>query len=284
MRRIPVVRNALGSVVALIGAAAAVWSPFRAWYDGRHGRDYRVQDLFNGITGTHAELMGSVFLPMLFVGLVTLVGLLLRSRLLITLAGLVTLAFTVLWMVRQGQAAGDLTVNTDGNGLNMGVAIALGGGVLLLLAAVLMSGRRGLHRRRRRAPEPEPVRREPEPYGQRPGPYEGAYERPPEGSYTDPYERPRDEARLGEGQRGEPPYGEGRHEEAPYGDRQREEAPYGPYGEQPNSGPPTRAHGASRDRGADETQELDHLDQRDRGGRPPAAEDTWPAPPPRDGR
>ncbi|MGW3623763.1 hypothetical protein [Streptomyces sp. NPDC000880] len=45
-------RNIIGSFLALVGAAAAVWSPFRGWYDGRHGRDYRVQDLFNGITDT----------------------------------------------------------------------------------------------------------------------------------------------------------------------------------------------------------------------------------------
>ncbi|WP_244315985.1 LytR/AlgR family response regulator transcription factor, partial [Streptomyces albidochromogenes] len=39
-----------------------------------------------------------------------------------------------------------LTVDTDGTGLDVGVALALGGGVLLLLAAVLLPGRR---RRRR---------------------------------------------------------------------------------------------------------------------------------------
>ncbi|WP_051779826.1 hypothetical protein [Streptomyces sp. NRRL S-241] len=40
------IRNALGSLLGLIGAAAAVRSPFRAWYDGRLGRDYRAQELF----------------------------------------------------------------------------------------------------------------------------------------------------------------------------------------------------------------------------------------------
>ncbi|MEV0260777.1 hypothetical protein AB0I49_05455 [Streptomyces sp. NPDC050617] len=252
------VRNALGSVVALIGAAAAVWSPFRAWYDGRHGRDYRVQDLFDGITGTQAELMGSIFLPMVFVGVVTLVGLLLRSRLLIALAGVVTLGFTVLWMVRQGQQAGDLTVNTDGNGLNMGVAIALGGGVLLLLAAALMSGRRGTHRRRRRAAEPEPRpeqqdRQEPTPY---------AYGQPVPDEQPTRYEQhpPRYE---------QPP----QHAE-PYGHTEQYE-PADPYEQPRKEAAPSEPHGASRDRGTDATQEFE---------RPPAAEDTWPAPPPRDGR
>ncbi|MFD3512036.1 hypothetical protein [Streptomyces sp. NPDC058663] len=152
------VRNALGSVLALVGAATAVWSPFNAWYDGRHGRDYRIDDLFNGITDAKAELVGSLLLPFVFVALVTVVGVLLRSRLLVGLAGLVALGFTVFWMVRQGQAASGLAVNADGSGLGMGVAGALGGGVLILLGAALMRGRRRRARRagtRRAAPYPQ---------------------------------------------------------------------------------------------------------------------------------
>lgn len=135
------IRNVIGSILALIGATAAVWSPFRDWYDGRHGRDYRIQDLFNGISDTEAELLGSILLPFAFAALVTLIGLVLRSRLLVALAGVIVLGFTVLWMVRQGQAAGSLTVGGVGGGLGYGVAWAVGGGVLLLVAAAVMSGR-----------------------------------------------------------------------------------------------------------------------------------------------
>ncbi|WP_246201526.1 hypothetical protein [Streptomyces alboniger] len=137
------VRNVLGTVLALIGATAAVWSPFRAWYDGRHGRHFRLDELFSGtgVTGADAELFGSLFLPFAFAALLTLAGLLLRSRLLVTAAGVVVLGFAVLWMVRQGQAAGSLSVSGDGSGLGLGVLGALGGGVLLLLSAALLSGR-----------------------------------------------------------------------------------------------------------------------------------------------
>ncbi|WP_443043971.1 hypothetical protein OG905_22875 [Streptomyces sp. NBC_00322] len=135
------IRNVIGSILALIGATAAVWSPFRDWYDGRHGRDYRIQDLFNGISDTEAELLGSLLLPFAFAALVTLIGLVLRSRLLVALSGVIVLGFSVLWMVRQGQAAGTLTVGGVGGGLGYGVAMAVGGGVLLLVAAVVMSGR-----------------------------------------------------------------------------------------------------------------------------------------------
>ncbi|MEV7278188.1 hypothetical protein [Streptomyces sp. NPDC093111] len=142
------IRNVVGSVLALAGATAAVWSPFRAWYDGRHGRDYAIDELFTGITGGRSSLLGSILLPFAFAALLTVLGVVLRSRLLVALAGLVVLGFTILWMVRVGQAQGSLTVGADGHGLGDGVANALGGGVLLLLGAVVMSGRSGRHRTR----------------------------------------------------------------------------------------------------------------------------------------
>ncbi|GBQ04099.1 hypothetical protein SSP531S_55900 [Streptomyces spongiicola] len=135
------VRNVIGSALALAGAAAAVYSPFRAWYDGRRGSDYRVQDLFGGITDAPTEVGASIVLPYAFAALVALFGVMLRSRLLVALAGPVVVGFTVLWMVRQGQATGYLAVGGGLPGLGEGVAVALGGGVLLLLAAVVMRGR-----------------------------------------------------------------------------------------------------------------------------------------------
>ncbi|MFI2778047.1 hypothetical protein [Streptomyces sp. ALB3] len=150
------IRNVLGSLVALVGAAAAVQSPFHSWYDDRLGRDYRVQDLFDGISGVSSSVLGSILLPFLFAALVALVGIVIRSRWVVALAGLVVIGFTVLWMVRQGQDAGGLTVDGGGSGLRWGVAQALAGGLLLLLDALLMSGRRRVPRKRRTA-EPYPV-------------------------------------------------------------------------------------------------------------------------------
>ncbi|MFJ4779232.1 hypothetical protein [Streptomyces sp. NPDC088762] len=157
------IRNVLGSLLGLIGATAAVWSPFRAWYDGRHGRDYRLQDLFTGtgITGHHGALLLSLFLPFVVAALLAIVAVLRRSRALMASAGVLVLAFAVLWMVRQGQAAGSLTVGADGKGLGAGVANAFGAGALLLLAAAVMRGR---PRRRARAlppttTAPDPARR-----------------------------------------------------------------------------------------------------------------------------
>ncbi|ROV65887.1 hypothetical protein D3105_24900, partial [Streptomyces globisporus] len=118
------IRNVLGSVVALAGAASAVLSPFRDWYGGRAGHDYRVRDLFEGITPAESGVLVSILLPFLGAALLVIVGVVLRSRLVVALAGLVVLGFTILWMVRQGQAAGSLVVGGDGAGLQVGVVNA----------------------------------------------------------------------------------------------------------------------------------------------------------------
>ncbi|MET9496672.1 hypothetical protein [Streptomyces sp. NPDC006552] len=172
-------RNIVGSVLALVGAAAVVWSPFRLWYDSRHGRDYRLGDLFSrgGITGTRAELFGSLFLPFVILALLALLGLVLRSRLLVALTGVVVLAGTVLWMVRVAQAEGELVLTADGRGVGDGVAASLGGGLLLLVAALVMSGH-GRSRYRRDDPRAydESRRDDPGPYATgaagQPGPWQ----------------------------------------------------------------------------------------------------------------
>ncbi|MFJ4838232.1 hypothetical protein [Streptomyces sp. NPDC088746] len=186
------IRNVLGSVVALVGAAAAVQSPFHRWFDDRLGRDYRIQDLFGGISGVSSSVMGSILLPFLFAALVTLVGVVFRSRWVVALAGLIVIGFTVLWMVRQGQEAGSLTVDGDGQGLRWGVAQALAGGLLLLLGALLMSGRKKRAAREGYAPEPYPAppddRPDTWPPTQEPGP--AAYTSPGPEPEADPYTGP----------------------------------------------------------------------------------------------
>ncbi|MFI1255789.1 hypothetical protein ACH4U6_18700 [Streptomyces netropsis] len=173
-------RNAIGSLVALAGVVAVVRSPFRPWYGDRRGKDYLVVDLFraDGVTGDHARLVSSLFAPMLITAIVTLMGLVLRSRLLVGLTGLVVLGLTVLWAVRQGQAAGSLTVGARGEGLNTGVAAAAAGGALLLLASVVMPRRPRHSGAFAPAPTPEPPPGAYDPYGpySAPGPYDDPQE------------------------------------------------------------------------------------------------------------
>ncbi|MFF4093079.1 hypothetical protein ACFYYY_04310 [Streptomyces sp. NPDC001834] len=167
------IRNTLGSVLALVGAAVTVLSPFRPWYDGRLGRHYGIADPFTGITSARADLLGSILLFFLFTALLTVIGVALRSRPLVAVAGVLVLGFTALWMVRLGQVLGSLGVASNGSGLRWGVAGAAAGGGLTLLGAAMMAGRRRGGGRRdgewRRGGRP-PVREEPaRPYAA-PGP------------------------------------------------------------------------------------------------------------------
>ncbi len=147
------IRNTTGLVLAVLGAAAALWAPFRNWNDGRLGRDFRVWELFTGagVTDSGAGLFASMFLPLLVGALLTVLGVAFRSRLLVLIAGIITLGFAVLWMVRQAQAQGSLTVTGDSDGLGSGVGLALLGGLLMLIGSAVMSGRerRAVRRARR---------------------------------------------------------------------------------------------------------------------------------------
>ncbi|WP_130800004.1 hypothetical protein [Streptomyces otsuchiensis] len=134
-------RNVLGAVLAVIGAALALISPFRDWYGDTVGRDVRLQELFSGsgLTGARADLFAGIFLVMLVAAVVAVAGVLLRSRLMVALAGVLVLGITVLWMVRQYQVADTLVIGD--NGFKIGTVGALIGGGLLLLGSALMAGR-----------------------------------------------------------------------------------------------------------------------------------------------
>ncbi|MFB6980418.1 hypothetical protein [Streptomyces scopuliridis] len=227
------VRNILGSLLALIGAAAAVLSPFRPWYDGREGSDYPVTDLFNGISGSASHVLFSLALPFFFAALVTLFGVVLRSRALVGLAGLTVLGFTVLWMVRQGQSADGLGVGANGTSLGTGVAYAAGGGIVLLLAALVMSGRRAARRWTR---EPRYDYESPHPQ-QYPPPqqaaYQPSYQPPYEQQYQPQYGPPQyEQTQYEQPQYGQPQYGP-QHRYDPY-----EYQPYGYEPQPPPSSPP----------------------------------------------
>ncbi|MFF2010205.1 hypothetical protein ACFVWY_14185 [Streptomyces sp. NPDC058195] len=166
------IREVLGPVIALTGAAAAVLSPFRDWYDGRPGREYRVGELFTQVTAGRPEPLGSMLLVFLCAALLAVLGVLLRSRWAVAVAGTLVLGFTVLWMVRQGQAAGSLAIAGDGSGLGWGVAGALAGGALMVVGALVMPGRRRSARAGAGAPFTAPDTAHPDtwPPTQEPGP------------------------------------------------------------------------------------------------------------------
>ena len=116
------IRNILGSLLALAGATAAALSPFRAWYDGRHGSGIRVDDLFRHVGVTTrtrpcsapsscrwASPRCSPFWA--YSG---------GRGWWSALAGCLVLGVTVLWMVRQAQFSHSLTAGGDGLGTGVG--------------------------------------------------------------------------------------------------------------------------------------------------------------------
>ncbi|WP_419995815.1 hypothetical protein [Streptomyces boninensis] len=143
-------RYLIGSALVLLGAAAAVWSPFRPWYDGRPGRDYGVGQLFDGISGNRSPIMESIMLPMIAAAILAVIGVLIRSRIAIAIGGLVVLATVVLWMIRQGQVSDGLSVQADGTGMDLGVANAWFAAVAMFLGMAVMGNPKKAKGRRRK--------------------------------------------------------------------------------------------------------------------------------------
>lgn len=134
-------RNLIGSLLALIGATATLISPWQSWYNNRHGSTYKFYEVFgSGITVSRSGIMDSVFLVFLVTTIVAVIGVVMRSRTMVLVAGLVAFGFTILWMIRQGQAAGELVISgANDRGLGAGLAWAFGGGILMIVGSLLMT-------------------------------------------------------------------------------------------------------------------------------------------------
>ncbi|WP_407565537.1 hypothetical protein [Streptomyces sp. 184] len=143
-------RYIIGAILVLLGAVGVVWSAWRPWYNGRDGRQYALDDVFDGITDAGVQLFASIFLPMAVAALLAVLGILMRSRLLVVLGALLVLFITVLWMIRQSQVSDGLKVNSQGTGLDVGTANAVIGAALMLIGAAVW----GNQRRRRAIPHP----------------------------------------------------------------------------------------------------------------------------------
>jgi hypothetical protein len=130
-------RRMAGTALALIAAVAAVWSAFIGWYGGRKGSDIRLQDLFNQMTLNKANTWASLFIPLGVSALLALAGVVV-GRWLWVLGGLIALATTFLWGLRQAQTVTGMHASLMGNG----PALAAGSGALMLIAAAVAGGRR----------------------------------------------------------------------------------------------------------------------------------------------
>ncbi|MER7848214.1 hypothetical protein ABTZ03_30220 [Kitasatospora sp. NPDC096077] len=134
-------RVAVASLLALAGAAALVLSAFQPWYEKSDPRSVPIADLFQGFSPDRTATTGtSMMIPLAAGAAIAALALLVRSRLVMLLAGLLALATCVLWTVQKALEVAP--VSFDITDLHTGLWNAYGGVLLLLIAVAVLPPRR----------------------------------------------------------------------------------------------------------------------------------------------
>jgi hypothetical protein len=133
-------RRVAGAIVAAIGALAVAASAYLDWYEDETPRDMPLERLFQTeVSGGADNYWTSVAAPLAVVGVVGVIGLLLRSRLVLSVAGLIGLATLTLWII---MTAIDVSPDDlEAADYQAGVWICAAGLVIMLIGIVGM-GRR----------------------------------------------------------------------------------------------------------------------------------------------
>ena len=133
-------RRTAGAVVGALGALVVTASAYLDWYADQMPTDIPLERLFQTeVSGDASSYWTSVAAPLALAGVVGVIGMLLRSRLLLSVAGLIGLATLVLWIV---MTAIDLSPeDLDAADYQPGVWVCAAGLVILLIGIVGM-GRR----------------------------------------------------------------------------------------------------------------------------------------------
>ena len=129
-------RTLIAIVATLVGAGAVVYSTFQPWYAGRTGRQIPLSDLWNGVTTETADMIGSLFVPMVAAAALALLGLTLRKRALMAIG---TLIAVVVFAVFLGQ---QLQTEALASQFRQGFWNAAGGTLLLLVGSISGLARR----------------------------------------------------------------------------------------------------------------------------------------------
>ncbi|MFI9050852.1 hypothetical protein [Streptomyces sp. NPDC053427] len=133
-------RLTVAILLTLIGAAALVLSAFQPWYQGRDPRSVSVGELFTGLTGEGGAMTAtSMLLPLAAAGLLALIALAARSKVVLALAALVGLATCVLWLVQQIRDIAPIAF--DWTAIEPGLRNAFGGVLVLLIAVAVLPAR-----------------------------------------------------------------------------------------------------------------------------------------------
>ncbi len=141
-------RRVAGAFLALLGAVGVTASAYLNWFADRTPQTVPIDRLFqSGVTGEASSYWTSVALPLALVTLVAVVGVILRSRLVLAVAWLIGAATLVLFVVQQANDSADFSVGD----LQTGAWIAIAGLLVMLLGVASMGAR----------PTPEPMEAEP---------------------------------------------------------------------------------------------------------------------------
>ena len=127
----------LGALIGAVGALGVAASAYLDWFAGQMPTEIPLQRLFDTeVSGTAGAYWTSMAAPLALAGVIGVLGGVLRSRLVITIAGLLGLSTLVLWILLQAidLSPEDLHASDYQAGLWVCVAglVVLTGGVLLM--------------------------------------------------------------------------------------------------------------------------------------------------------
>jgi hypothetical protein len=125
--------------VGALGALGVTASAYLDWLDDVMPTEMPLERLFQTeISGTASSYWTSVAAPLALVGVVGVIGALMRSRLVLTVAGLIGVATLALWIVMQ---ALDLSPeDLEPSDYQSGVWVCVAGLVVLFIGVLSMGG------------------------------------------------------------------------------------------------------------------------------------------------
>jgi hypothetical protein len=131
------VSRPIGALLGAVGALGVTASAYLDWFAGRMPTEIPLERLFStDVSGTASSYWTSMAAPLALVGIVGVLGGLLRSRLVIVVAGLIGLATLVLWVLMQAADMSPEDLHPSDYQAGLWVCVAslavLAGGVLLM--------------------------------------------------------------------------------------------------------------------------------------------------------
>ncbi|HEX6328292.1 MAG TPA: hypothetical protein VFZ72_17125 [Jiangellaceae bacterium] len=131
-------RRVAGAFLALLGAVGVTASAYLNWFGDRTPEAVPLDRLFqSGVTEQASSYWTSVALPLALVTVVAVVGVILRSRIVLVVAWLIGAATLVLFVVQQANDTAGFAIGD----LQTGVWVALAGLLVMLLGVLSMGGR-----------------------------------------------------------------------------------------------------------------------------------------------